>query len=64
VPTALAADGRQHVEVVTVWQTVATIPGEDYRLSFYHAARPGVDSTLSISVNGQAIRTFAETVLR
>jgi hypothetical protein len=60
LPNEQAADGRQHVEVVSLWQTVATIPGEDYRLRFHHAARPGVDSTLSVAVNGQVIRTFAE----
>ena len=56
----LAYDGRQHAEVVSIWQTVPTIPSEDYRLAFHHAARPGVDSALSVSVNGQVVRTFVE----
>jgi hypothetical protein len=60
LPNELAADGRQHLEVVSVWQTVTTIAGEDYRLRYYHSPRPGVDSTLSVEINGRVIRTFAE----
>jgi len=60
VPTALAADGRQHVEVVSVWQTVPIRPSVDYHFSFYHSPRPGVDSTLTVSFNGFVIRRFAE----
>jgi len=60
LPNELAADGRQHPEIVSAWQTVPTIPGEAYRLRFHHSSRPGVDSALSVEINGQAIRTFAE----
>lgn len=60
LPGEEATEGRQHAEVVSLWQTVPTVPGEDYRLSFSHAARPGVDSLLSASVNGQVIRTVEE----
>lgn len=60
LPNEQAPEGRQHLEVVSVWQTVTTVPGEDYRLSFFHAPRPGVDSALSVSINGQTIRTFIE----
>lgn len=61
IPNELAADGRQHIEVVSAWQTVPTVVGEDYRLRFYHSPRPSVDSTLSVLINGQVIRTFAES---
>lgn len=60
LPNEAAADGRQHLEVVSLWQTVPTIAGEDYSFRFHHSARPGVDSALSVEINGQVIRTFAE----
>lgn len=60
LPNELAADGRQHAEIVSAWQTASTIPGEAYRLRFHHSPRPGVDSTLSVEINGQVLRTFTE----
>jgi hypothetical protein len=60
LPNELAADGRQHAEVVSIWQTVPTMPGEDYRISFAHSPRPGVASTLRLSIDGRDVRTFGE----
>jgi hypothetical protein len=54
------AEGRQHAEIVSLWQVIPTVVGQDYNFRFFHAARPGVDSTLSVELNGQVIRTFAE----
>jgi hypothetical protein len=60
LPTEKAAEGRQHAEVVSIWQTVQNVPGKDYRFRFQHSPRPGVDSTLTVELNGQTVRTFAE----
>lgn len=60
LPNEQAADGNQHAEVVSLWQTVPTVPGLDYRLSFHHSPRPTVDSTLTVSINGEVGRTFVE----
>jgi hypothetical protein len=62
-----SVNGMQHLEILshadnaTVSQTVATVPGEDYALSFYHTPRPTVDSVLSVTINGQVIAAFVET---
>ena len=61
-----AVEGMQHLEILaqnplaTVSQTVATIPGEDYSISFHHSPRPSVDSTLSLSITGQPLVLFEE----
>ena len=61
-----AVDGVQHLEILaqtataTVWQTVTTIPGEDYALSFYHAPSPSVDSTLTVAINLQTVAILSE----
>src|SRR5260221_341351 len=67
VPAEFAADGRQHLEILSttgggtsVWQTVTTVVGDDYRLSFHHSPRPTILSTLTASINGQVIATFDE----
>ncbi len=60
LPNESPVDGRQHLEVVTVWQTMPTISGQDYSLSFFHCPRPRVDSTLNVEINGHLVRTFAE----
>lgn len=60
LPNEQGADGRQHVEVVSVWQIVPVVVGQDYKLSFAHSARPGVNSYLTITINGQGHRTFEE----
>jgi hypothetical protein len=44
------AEGQQHVELDSsassaIYQDVATVPGETYRLTFAFAARPGTDTT-------------------
>jgi hypothetical protein len=59
LPNELAAEGRQHLAVGSVWQTIATVPGEDYRLSFYHAPRPGVFTSLSVRISLVALHAFA-----
>jgi len=67
LPADFAADGRQHLEILStdaggtsVWQTVTTVVGADYQLSFYHSPRPSIHSTLTASINSQAIATFDE----
>ena len=53
-----AADGSQHAELAstgnsTIFQTVGTVPGEAYELTFSFAGRPGtsaVDNVLDVSV--------------
>ena len=61
-----AVEGVQHLEILshaatgTVWQTVTTIPGEAYALSFFHSPRPGVDSTLTVAIDSRVVATFPE----
>ena len=61
-----SADGWQSIEILaqsastTVWQTVPTIPGEDYTLTFSHTPRPGVTSSLTVAANSQVLGTYAE----
>jgi hypothetical protein len=63
----LSAVGGQNLEILsttnraTVWQTVPTVPGAGYVFGFYHTQRPGVDSTLTVSVNSNVVATFDET---
>ena len=65
-PAEFAADGRQHLEILSdggttsIWQTVATVVGEDYQLSFYHSPRPSVRSTFTASIDGHAVAVFDE----
>lgn len=44
----------------TVSQTISTVAGKDYSFTFYHTPRPGVNSTLSVSINSQVIATYLE----
>ena len=61
--------GLQNLEILsratsaTIWQDVPTIPGEDYTLSFHHTPRPGIDSTLTVSIDSQNVATFIENGL-
>jgi hypothetical protein len=58
--------GKQSLEVLsqaasgTVWQTVPTVPGEDYALSFYHTPRATIHSTLTVAINSEVVATLDE----
>jgi hypothetical protein len=60
------SDGWQHLEILAqsastaIWQTVPTIPNEDYALTFSHSPRPGVVSSLTVTANGQVLGAFNE----
>jgi len=43
-----------------IWQTVPTVPGENYALSFCHSPRPSVSSTLTVLINSQPIAVLPE----
>lgn len=61
-----AADGRQNLEILsqtnsaTVSQSISTEPGKDYVFSFFHTPRPGVDSVLTVRIDGQTVASFDE----
>ena len=61
-----SADGTQNLEILsttskaTVWQTISTTPGADYAFSFFHTARNGVDSLLTVAINSTTVATFFE----
>ncbi len=57
-----SADGGQNLEILSstndasVWQTVPTLPGEHYTLSFYYSPRPGAAADgFSVDVNSTNI---------
>ncbi len=61
-----SADGLQNLEIlsdtnnVSVWQTVPTVPGSTYTLSFFHTPRPGAESTLTVSINSNTLPPIDE----
>lgn len=63
VPT-YSVHGRQNLEIqgggASVWQTVSTVVGEHYRLSFYHSPRSTIHTTLTVSINSETVATFDE----
>jgi hypothetical protein len=62
----VSAVGGQNCEILadagtnTIWQTVSTVPGEDYLVSFYHTPRPNQNSILTFSANGNISVSFRE----
>lgn len=52
--------GSQHAELdgdhpTTIWQTIPTVPGKEYKLDFQYSARPGVataDNKIDVKVDG------------
>jgi hypothetical protein len=52
--------GQQHAELdgdhpTTIWQTIPTVPGKEYKLDFQYSARPGVataDNKIDVKVDG------------
>jgi hypothetical protein len=59
-----SAHGRQNIEVLgggdAIWQAIATVPNENYVLSFYHSPRATVHSQLTVSVGSKEIATLDE----
>jgi hypothetical protein len=61
-----AADGSQHLEILdtasssTVFQDIATIPGQLYAFGFYHTPRPGFDNTLIVDIGSTTVGVLDE----
>ena len=56
-----AIEGTQHLEVdASAFQSIAAVPNQLYKLSFWHSARPGFDNVLNVSVDSLILRTFQE----
>jgi serine/threonine protein kinase len=62
----LSAHGFQNLKILststsaTVWQTVPTLVGTNYAVSFFHTPQPGRNSILTFSVNADPVATFNE----
>jgi len=61
-----AIEGTQHLEILdssakaSIFQSIATTPNQLYSLSFWHSARTGFDSILTVSVDSLVLETFNE----
>jgi Protein of unknown function (DUF642) len=64
-----SADGIQNLEILsratnaTVWQTITTVPGQDYVLKFFHSPRSGYDSALTVTIDSKVVAIFFENGL-
>ena len=56
--------GNQNLEIAgggtSVWQTVSTMVGQDYRLTFYHTPRAFVHTYMTVRINSNSVATFDE----